>query len=81
MGLDRSTLGRNLRLLESSGHVVIDQGEDGRTRVVQLTSDAKSALRIAKPLWERVQRNVSAVLPKDAKNFFDNLNTRLEGVL
>lgn len=79
-GLDRSTLGRNLRLLENSGHVVIDQGADARTRVVQLTADAENALRIAKPLWEKVQRSVTTVLPKDAKSFFDNLNASLEGV-
>lgn len=80
-GLDRSTLGRNLRLLENSGHVTIDQGEDARTRIAQLTADAENALQIARPLWEKAQQNVSASVPKGAEEFFINLNTRLEEVL
>lgn len=80
-GLDRSTLGRNLRLLENSGYVKIDQGTDGRTRVVQLTANSKKALRIAKPLWEHIQQRVATAVPKNAMSFFYDLNTRLEQVL
>ena len=37
MGLDRSTLGRNLRVLEGDGLVMLVEGEDMRNRIVRLT--------------------------------------------
>src|SRR5512136_3467529 len=46
-GLDRSTLGRNLRLLEAAGFVALSLGDDQRDRRVALTGDGRSRLREA----------------------------------
>ena len=77
-GLDRSTLGRNLRVLEKDGLVSLSQGKDERTRVPVLTADAKVALGIAQPLWEDIQKKMSSALPQDAKQHLQNISSALE---
>ena len=44
MGLDRSTLGRNLRVLEGEGLVMLVEGEDMRNRIVRLTESGAQRL-------------------------------------
>jgi DNA-binding MarR family transcriptional regulator len=58
MALDRSTLGRNLRLLEEMGLVALSSGVDLRTQAAVLTRRGSLRLRRALPLWERVQQDV-----------------------
>ncbi len=65
-GLDRSTLGRNLRLLECAGLVSLEPGDDQRDRVVQLTSSGKRRIRAATASWRRVQDTAAAALGPDA---------------
>ncbi|HDS1816798.1 TPA: MarR family transcriptional regulator [Pseudomonas putida] len=56
MGLERSTLGRNLRVLEAEGLVALADGDDQRNRVVLLTEAGKALLQAAYPAWEQAQR-------------------------
>jgi DNA-binding MarR family transcriptional regulator len=42
MGLDRSTLGRNLRVLEGEGLVMLVEGEDMRNRIVRCRAPESS---------------------------------------
>ena len=58
MGLDRSTLGRNLRVLEGEGLVRMDEGEDQRNRIVQLTDTGHERLAAALPAWEAAQQRL-----------------------
>jgi DNA-binding MarR family transcriptional regulator len=62
MALDRSTLGRNLRLLERIGLVDLSDGDDQRVRSARLTRRGQSQLRRAIPLWEEAQGKVRARL-------------------
>jgi DNA-binding MarR family transcriptional regulator len=55
MGLERSTLGRNLRVLETDGLVALADGDDQRNRVVLLTEAGKALLKAAYPAWEQAQ--------------------------
>ena len=64
--LDRSSLGRNLKVLERDGLVALDGREDERKKVVRLTTKGKAALARAKPLWLGVQRRMKAKLPAEA---------------
>jgi DNA-binding MarR family transcriptional regulator len=64
-GLDRSTLGRNLRVLERTGFVKLGPGKDERTRIVEISDDGQQRMDIAIPLWEAVQEKVSTQI--DAK--------------
>jgi DNA-binding MarR family transcriptional regulator len=58
MGLERSTLGRNLRVLEADGLVALGGGDDQRNRVVLLTAAGKQLLHVAHPAWEQAQKEL-----------------------
>ncbi|MDM9653277.1 MarR family winged helix-turn-helix transcriptional regulator [Pseudomonas mendocina] len=62
MGLDRSTLGRNLRVLAEQGLVQLGEGRDLRAREVRLTEAGLQRIGQALPLWEQVQRELNARL-------------------
>jgi DNA-binding MarR family transcriptional regulator len=58
MGMDRSTLTRNLTPLERDG--LIRVGNEGwrRSRTVEITKKRRSRLREALPLWEKAGADV-----------------------
>src|SRR6201991_5323451 len=51
VGLDRSSLGRNLKVLERAKLVTFVGSTDERSKDVQLTSKGRKALETALPLW------------------------------
>jgi DNA-binding MarR family transcriptional regulator len=53
--LDRSTLGRNLKVLERTGHVKLAGGQDERSKIVSLTAKGRTKLEKALPLWAKAQ--------------------------
>lgn len=63
--LDRTTLGRNLHVLEREGLVSFSPGEDQREHTVVLTDQGKAAIAAAKPLWEAAQAQINAALGKE----------------
>ena len=77
-GLERSTLGRNLRVLEKSGFVTLSSGDDERTRVAALTDKARKALRLAEPHWQKIQEQMASTLPYDAQKHLKEISTALE---
>jgi len=58
--LDRSTVGRNVRVLARDGFVALERGEDQREAVVVLTKQGRKALDRAAPLWEDCQRHIES---------------------
>jgi DNA-binding MarR family transcriptional regulator len=58
LGLDRTTLTRNLGPLETGGLLVSVPTEDRRVRLVRMTAKGRSALERAMPLWEAAQDHV-----------------------
>jgi DNA-binding MarR family transcriptional regulator len=62
VGLDRTTLARNLKLLQQQALIVVRPGTDQRTRVVELTARGQHAVQQALPLWERAQQQVATAL-------------------
>ena len=56
--MDRTSLARLLRPLESAGLIEIAPGEDRRTRQLSLTIRGREAVAEAIPLWERAQAYV-----------------------
>jgi DNA-binding MarR family transcriptional regulator len=58
LGMDRTTLTRNLSILERDGFIKISQGKDHRTRIVVATQKGRNAVAKATPLWDEVQRKV-----------------------
>ncbi len=76
-GLDRSTLGRNMRLLEKQGMVHLSSGKDARTRVVSLTRVGAAALKQAAPLWFDLQNTLNKRLGSDKRALLSELLTEL----
>jgi DNA-binding MarR family transcriptional regulator len=56
--MDRTTLARNLRPLESLWLLTIEAGTDRRRHMVQLTEHGRQALARALPYWEQAQHQV-----------------------
>src|SRR5580704_13228777 len=55
---DRTTLARNLKLLEKRGFIEVNRGQDRRERVVVLTRHGREALIEAYPMWQKAQAHV-----------------------
>lgn len=58
MGMDRTTLTRNLKPLLKDGLVEMVEGSDRRQRRVGLTGRGMEALERALPMWRRAQARV-----------------------
>jgi DNA-binding MarR family transcriptional regulator len=56
LGMDRTTLTRNLRALETSGMVNVATGRDRRSRLISLTPKGQHALEETLPLWRQAQK-------------------------
>ena len=53
--LDRTTLTRNLEILEARGLIVTKEGDDRRERHLMLTDQGVAAVTAAYPLWQAAQ--------------------------
>src|ERR687898_1773536 len=74
-GLDRTTLTRNLSVLERQGFIKISSGRDHRTRIVTVTQKGRSAVAKALPLWNEVQGKVKQQMGEDVwLNLIQNLS-------
>lgn len=63
MGLERTSLTRNLRPLEEHGWVRIDSpADDRRARRIVITEEGRAVLEQAVPLWRRAQAETIAML-------------------
>src|SRR6266851_10527677 len=56
--MDRTTLARNLKPLESLGLLMVEPGTDRRRHLVRLTERGRQALARALPYWEQAQHQV-----------------------
>ncbi|MDD1641153.1 MAG: MarR family winged helix-turn-helix transcriptional regulator [Methylococcaceae bacterium] len=56
--LDRTTLSRNLEVMEKQGLVSVTPGEDRRTRKVMITEMGSAVLIDAYPLWQQAQAKI-----------------------
>ena len=65
MGMDRTTLSRNVKLLEKKGLVSMEPGEDRREQQVRLSPKGEQALEEAIPCWEEAQNQVMCQMDDD----------------
>ena len=73
VGLDRSTLGRNVRVLERDGFVARVGSDDERERLIALTTKGRNALEQARPLWAKAQRQMARRLDDRAAELLEIL--------
>jgi DNA-binding MarR family transcriptional regulator len=76
LGMDSSTLIRNLKPLETRGWVSDEPDpEDGRARIVTVTASGTKKLKEAMPLWRKAQNDVKQKLgassAKDLRGLLD----------
>ncbi len=77
MGMDRTTLTRNIRLLEQKGLIEGRPAEDARVRMLSLTQEGKISIDETRPYWEVAQ---SAFLDKFGRRRWQNLRGELSEV-
>jgi DNA-binding MarR family transcriptional regulator len=63
--LDRSTVGRNVRVLERMALVEYVPAEDQRESTVILTRFGRRTLDAGAPLWAKAQKKIEAALGED----------------
>jgi DNA-binding MarR family transcriptional regulator len=63
LGLERTSLTRNLKPLEARGWVVVEADADRRVRTVAVTPSGRGKARAALPLWRKAQAGAAAVSP------------------
>jgi DNA-binding MarR family transcriptional regulator len=72
--LDRSTVGRNVKVLERMGLVRTATGEDHREAMLALTQEGERVLVDGAPLWGAAQRKIEHALgSEDAARLLDLL--------
>ena len=73
--MDRTTLTRNLQILEKRGLITIKPGEDRREREVNLTDEGMEVLTKAIPLWEEAQERIRKGMGEERlQNLLDDLS-------
>ncbi len=65
LAIDRTTLTRNLKLLEKQGEIAITAGQDRRERIASITPDGEKVLKEAFPLWQEAQSQVVEAIGAD----------------
>jgi DNA-binding MarR family transcriptional regulator len=63
--LDRSTIGRNVKVLQRMGLARVTPGADQREATVTLDDRGRAALREGAPLWDKAQREIETRLGQD----------------
>lgn len=74
LGLDRTTLNRNLKPLERNGLIRSGSGKDPRTRTLELTNEGTKILQNALPYWMEAQSGVMETLDHRIMRLMDDLS-------
>ncbi|HVS14030.1 MAG TPA: winged helix-turn-helix transcriptional regulator [Thermoanaerobaculia bacterium] len=74
LGLDRTTLTRNLGPLERDALLTIEPGADRRTREVSITEAGRERLTVAVPLWRAAQETLRERLGGSFREVLDTLD-------
>ena len=73
--MDRTTLGRNLKVLSDQGLLDVGEGDDRRYRPITITALGHEALDLARPLWQQAQsRMVNGMGQERWTRFLDDLS-------
>jgi len=58
LGIDQSTLARNLVTVEKQSFVTVKPGKNRREKIITLSRKGKRKLASAFPLWQKAQKNL-----------------------
>ena len=62
LSIEKSTLSRNLRLMQANGWIESLPGDDGNARLLRVTPQGRLMLKKAAPSWRRAQERVTTLL-------------------
>lgn len=62
LGIERTTLTRNLRPLMSAGWITVVPGDDARQRIVSITPEGRAMIDRARAAWRIAQRQIEDTL-------------------
>lgn len=80
LGSDRSTIGRNVRILARDGLVSLGRGSDRREHTVRITQKGRETVALATPLWQKSQAVVEETLGEDRLKTLRMLLAQLEEI-
>ncbi|NVN98596.1 MAG: MarR family transcriptional regulator [Geobacteraceae bacterium] len=80
LSLDRTTLVRNLKLLESAGLIENRTSPDPRERQFIITEHGRQTVAHAMPFWKHTQRRLSQQIGTDNLALIGHLASVLEGL-
>ena len=78
VGLDRSTIVRNLKPLLEKEFIEDVSDEGQRDRVLRVTEKGAKALKIGIPLWKSAQKEVKDLLGAEKLNIFRDVLCMLQ---
>ena len=67
LGMERTTLTRNLTLLEQRKWISIKAGDDPRSRMIGITAQGRGIVRRGFPYWSKAQAQVGKMLGADGQ--------------
>jgi DNA-binding MarR family transcriptional regulator len=76
LGMERTTLTRNLTLLEQRRWISIKAGSDPRARLVGITAQGRAVVRRGYPHWAQAQAQVGRMLAADGQSALKTLASR-----
>ena len=78
VGLDRSTLVRNLKPMQRNGYIDDISTAGHRDRILRVTNKGKMALEIGIPLWKAAQKDVLRLLGPEKLADLKNILSQLQ---
>ncbi len=76
LGLEKSTLSRNLKRLSERGWIRVWLAAEGRGQLVELSDAGRSLLEAILPDWERAQAEAAALLGAELAPVLTNVRLR-----
>ena len=76
LGMERTTLTRNLTPLEQRKWISIRAGDDPRSRMIAITAQGRAAVRRGFPFWAQAQAEVGKLLGADGQSALQVLAAR-----
>src|SRR6266540_725156 len=76
LGMERTTLTRNLTPLEQHRWISINAGDDPRARVIGITGQGRSVVRRSFPVWSKAQAHIGKLLGADGQAALKLLDSR-----
>ena len=73
MDYNRSTLGRNIRVLERKKLIRFNKGEDKREVEITITDDGQKIFKIARQSWENINNQISENLGKNKRKMLEEI--------